>query len=186
MKDAKDTKSSWYDWAQEQTDPEKASQKPEALDDLLVLDVSYGNVGGLACSSMLAELGAKVIRIEPPGGDVARQYSPFGIMHQGTGLGYLAEGRNKYQVTLDLTKPESREIFTTLAKHADVIIETFQPGVMDGWGIGYQTTAGSQSALDLCRLMHLWTIWTAGRPRPAGIRNYQPGLLGPGVHQRRT
>src|SRR5271157_1380870 len=101
MKDAKDTKSSWYDWAQEQTDPEKASQKPEALDDLLVLDVSYGNVGGLACSSMLAELGAKVIRIEPPGGDVARKYSPFGIMHQDTGLGYLAEGRNKYQVTLD-------------------------------------------------------------------------------------
>ncbi len=138
MKDTKDTKSSWYDWAQEQTDPEKAAQKPEALDDLLVLDVSYGNVGGLACSSMLAELGAKVIRIEPPGGDVARQYSPFGIMHQGTGLGYLAEGRNKYQVTLDLKKPESREIFTTLAKHADVIIETFQPGVMDSWGIGYR------------------------------------------------
>ena len=46
MKNAKDTESSWYDWAKQQTDPEKASQKPEALDDLLVLDVSYGNVGG--------------------------------------------------------------------------------------------------------------------------------------------
>jgi crotonobetainyl-CoA:carnitine CoA-transferase CaiB-like acyl-CoA transferase len=138
MRDAKDTMGSWYDWAREHTNPERASRKPEALDDLLVLDVSYGNVGGLACSSMLAELGAQVIRLEPPGGDVARQYSPFGIQHQDTGLGYLAEGRNKYHITLDLKRPESHEIFTTLAKHADVVVETYQPGVMDGWGIGYR------------------------------------------------
>ena len=80
----------------------------------------------------------KVIRLEPPGGDVTRKFSPFGIMHQDTGLGYLAEGRNKYHVSLDLKKVESRELFTTLARHADIIIETYQPGVMDGWGIGYR------------------------------------------------
>ena len=64
---------SWYDWAREQTDPSEAPQKLEALADLLVLDVSYGNIGGLVCSSMLAELGAQVIRIEPPEGDLARR-----------------------------------------------------------------------------------------------------------------
>jgi crotonobetainyl-CoA:carnitine CoA-transferase CaiB-like acyl-CoA transferase len=138
MSAARDPKDSWYDWAREQTDPQQASRKPEALDDLLVLDVSYGNVGGLVCSSMLAELGAQVIRIEPPAGDVARNYSPFGLSHQGTGFGYLAEGRNKYHITLDLQKSASREIFATLAKHADVIIETYQPGVMDSWGLGYR------------------------------------------------
>jgi crotonobetainyl-CoA:carnitine CoA-transferase CaiB-like acyl-CoA transferase len=129
---------SWYDWAREQTDPNKAPRKLEALDDLLVLDVSYGNIGGLVCSSMLAELGARVIRIEPPEGDVARRFSPFGVMHRDTGLGYLAEGRNKRHITLNLKESGARDIFQTLAKHTDIIIETFQPGVMDSWSIGYR------------------------------------------------
>ena len=138
MSRAKDSRNSWYDWARERTDPAHASQKPEALADLLVLDVSAGQMGGPVCSSMLAELGAQVIRIEPPGGDVTRNFGPFGARHRDTGLGYLVEGRNKYHITLDLEKAESPEIFTTLAKHADVVIETRRPGVMDGWGIGYR------------------------------------------------
>ncbi len=138
MSNAEDPRESWYQWAKEQMDPEQASLKPEALADLLVLDASHGSMGGPVCSSMLAELGAKVIRIEPPCGDVTRQFSPFGIMHQDTGLGYLAEGRNKHHITLDLKQSASHEIFAGLAKHADVIIETYQPGVMDGWGLGYR------------------------------------------------
>ncbi len=129
---------SWYDWAKEQTDPNEAPQKLEALDDLLVLDVSYGNIGGLVCSSMLAELGAQVIRIEPSEGDLARRFSPFGVMHQDTGLGYLAEGRNKRHITLNLKEQRAREIFETLATKADVLIETFLPGTMDSWSIGYR------------------------------------------------
>ncbi len=138
MNQAKDAKESWYQWAREQTDPKHAFRKPEALDDLLVLDISYGNVGGLVCSSMLAELGAQVIRIEPPEGDVTRKFGPFGLTHEGTGLGYLVEGRNKHHITLDLKQERARGLFTTLAQHADVIIETYQPGVMDGWGLGYR------------------------------------------------
>ncbi len=147
MSKSKDPKDSWYDWAREHTDPRQAARKPEALDDLLVLDVSYGNVGGLVCSSMLAELGARVIRIEPPGGDVAREFSPFGLKQQETGLGYLAEGRNKYHITLDLRKPASREIFSGLAQQADIIVETFQPGEMDAWGIGYRQLRASNPRL---------------------------------------
>jgi crotonobetainyl-CoA:carnitine CoA-transferase CaiB-like acyl-CoA transferase len=95
----------WYEWVQEHTAPEEAAKKPEALSDLLVLDLSYGNMGGLVCSSMLAEQGATVVRIEPPSGDQARKFSPSGIMHQDTGLGYMAEGRNKHHVTLNLESP---------------------------------------------------------------------------------
>lgn len=138
---------SWYDWAREQTDPSEAPQKLEALADLLVLDVSYGNIGGLVCSSMLAELGAQVIRIEPPEGDLARRFSPFGVMHEGTGLGYLAEGRNKRHITLNLKERRAREIFETLARKADVVIETFLPGTMDSWSIGYRQLRASNPRL---------------------------------------
>jgi crotonobetainyl-CoA:carnitine CoA-transferase CaiB-like acyl-CoA transferase len=138
---------SWYDWAREQTDPSEAPQKLEALADLLVLDVSYGNIGVLVCSSMLAELGAQVIRIEPPEGDLARRFSPFGVMHEGTGLGYLAEGRNKRHITLNLKERRAREIFETLARKADVVIETFLPGTMDSWSIGYRQLRASNPRL---------------------------------------
>jgi crotonobetainyl-CoA:carnitine CoA-transferase CaiB-like acyl-CoA transferase len=57
---------------------------------------------------------------------------------QGCGLGYLAEGRNKYHISLNLDKPKGREIFKSLSKHADIVIETFRPGFMDSLGIGYR------------------------------------------------
>jgi crotonobetainyl-CoA:carnitine CoA-transferase CaiB-like acyl-CoA transferase len=126
----------WFKWAEEATHPGKAARKPEALDDLLVLDVSQAHIGGLVCSSMLAEMGARVIRIEPPSGDLSREFSPFGLRHQDIGLGYLAEGRNKHHITLNLAAPRGQEILRSFAGHADVVIETFKPGTMDAWGIG--------------------------------------------------
>ena len=115
--------------------PAHAFAKPEALDDLLVLDCSEASFAGLVASSFLAELGAEVIRIEPPGGDPARHFTPFGLLHQDTGLGYLVEGRNKFHVTLNLETPEGRELLKMLATKADVLIETFLPGRMDGWAV---------------------------------------------------
>jgi crotonobetainyl-CoA:carnitine CoA-transferase CaiB-like acyl-CoA transferase len=131
----------WADWADKirsLDDPVMAHEKPEALDDLVVLDMSSRSMAGCYCSSMLAELGAETIRIEPPGGDLVRTYSPNGIVHQETGLAYLAEGRNKYHVTLDLETEEGREILKSLAAQADVLIETYPRGQMDAWGIGYE------------------------------------------------
>jgi crotonobetainyl-CoA:carnitine CoA-transferase CaiB-like acyl-CoA transferase len=131
----------WADWAdriKSLDEPAKNFEKPEALDDIVVLDVSSRSMAGCYCSSLLAELGAETIRIETPGGDIARTYSPNGIMHQGTGLAYLQEGRNKYHITLDLEKAEGREIFKNLAGQADVVIETYPAGTMDAWGIGYE------------------------------------------------
>ena len=76
----------WPEYAKALTDPARAHEKPEALGDLRVLDCSQGNFGALFCSSILAEFGAEVIRVEPPGGDVARLFSPRGLLHRGTGL----------------------------------------------------------------------------------------------------
>ena len=130
--------SEWSDWIRERDDPRIANTKPEALDDLLVLDLSSKSFAGCHCSSDLSEHGAEVLRIEPPGGDFIRSCSPYGFMYKGEGLNYLTEGRNKYHITLDLQEVEARQILKDLASQADVLIETFKPGTMGDWGIGYE------------------------------------------------
>jgi crotonobetainyl-CoA:carnitine CoA-transferase CaiB-like acyl-CoA transferase len=128
----------WPAFAQALTDPARAREAPEALDDLLVLDCSRTSFAGLFASSILAEFGATVIRIEPPGGDAARLLSPDGIRQGDTGLAYLVEGRNKHHVTLNLEDAEGRLLLRRLAAKADVLIESFRPGAMDRWGCGYR------------------------------------------------
>ncbi|MFQ5829926.1 MAG: CaiB/BaiF CoA transferase family protein [Candidatus Methylomirabilia bacterium] len=120
------------------TDHTRAVGKPEALSDLRVLDCSEGNFAALFCSSVLAEFGAEVIRVEPPAGDVARLFSPRGLFHRGTGLAYLVEGRNKRHITLNLETAQGQELLTRLARHVDVLIESARPGAMDARGIGYR------------------------------------------------
>jgi crotonobetainyl-CoA:carnitine CoA-transferase CaiB-like acyl-CoA transferase len=130
----------WADWAdhiRDLDDPEKSFEKPEALDDIVILDLSSRSMAGCYCSSLLAELGAETIRVEQPGGDLVRTYSPEGFMYKDTGMAYLQEGRNKYHITLNLEKEEGREILKSLVGNADVLIETFPAGQMDKWGIGY-------------------------------------------------
>src|SRR5437660_10463842 len=122
--------STWEEWAQAATDPREARCKPEALDGVVVLDLSRGNIGGMVCSSILSEFGAEVIRIEPPEGDPARHFSPYGRMHDGVGLGYLVEARNKHHITLRLESAEGQDILRRLVRHADVVIETFVPGTL--------------------------------------------------------
>jgi crotonobetainyl-CoA:carnitine CoA-transferase CaiB-like acyl-CoA transferase len=124
-------------WAHRETNPGEVSRKPEALDDMLVLDLSYGSFAGLFASSLLGEMGAEVIRIEPPGGDLARKMTPYGIMIGDAGLGYIVEGRNKHHVTLDIAREEGKKLFRGLAKKADVLIHTFKPGYLEALGLGY-------------------------------------------------
>lgn len=128
----------WVDWIRERDDPRIAATRAEALDDITVLDLSYKSFAGCYCSSMLAEFGAEVLRVEPPQGDFIRTCTPYGILYKGEGLNYLTEGRNKFHITLNLEKPEAKEILKGLAAQADVLIETYRPGVMDEWGIGYE------------------------------------------------
>ncbi len=139
-------------WAYRETYPPDAYKKPEALDDILVIDASYGNFAALFTSSILAEMGAEVIRVEPPEGDSARKMSPYGMMIGDSGLAYITEARNKFHITLDLTKAEGQKLFTKLAGKAAVVIESFKPGYLDGLGIGYRQLSAANPSLIYCAI----------------------------------
>ncbi|MFQ5828093.1 MAG: CaiB/BaiF CoA transferase family protein [Candidatus Methylomirabilia bacterium] len=143
---------SWSEWIRPRDDPQDSFRKDEALANLVVLDCSRASLAGLVASSFLAELGAEVIRVEPPGGDPARRFTPFGLLHEGTGLGYLVEGRNKFHVTLSLESEEGRRILGSLARQAEVLIETFLPGQMDSWRLGYRQLSEHNPGLIYCAL----------------------------------
>lgn len=140
----------WAEWIREEEDPRRAGPKPEALDDLLVLDLCHANFGAFLTSTFLAELGAEVIKVEPPGGDPGRDWGPPGFHHQGEGIAYIAEGRNKYYITLSLETAEGRKLFRSLAERADVILDGHPPGEMDSWGIGYRQLREANPRLIYC------------------------------------
>jgi len=113
-------------------------QAPSALDDVRVLDLA-GEIGQY-CTKLLADLGADVIKIEPPSGDPVRGLPPFyedGPDGQ-TSLYWLNLNTSKRGVTLDIEKPEGRRLFERLVATADIVIESFEPGYLDGLGLGYE------------------------------------------------
>lgn len=128
----------WAEWARAAEDPRRAAEKPEALDGLLVLDCGVAHYGGHVFGGFLGELGAEVVKLEPPAGDPARAWGPADVTLRGEGLAYLAEGRNRYYATLDLASADGQALFRQLAARADVVVEGFPPGQMDAWGIGYR------------------------------------------------
>jgi len=105
------------------------------LDGIRVLDCATF-IAAPYCATMLAEFGAEVIKVElPRTGDPIRR---FGTPTEcGDSLVWLSEGRNKKSLTLDLRTPEGAAIFRELAAQSDVVCENFQPGTLEGWGIGW-------------------------------------------------
>ena len=106
------------------------------LDGIRVLELGQLIAGPFA-SRMLAEFGADVIKIETPvTGDPLRKWR---MLHEGTSVWWAAQSRNKRSVTLNLRDPEGQEIARRLAAEADVVIENFRPGALEGWGLGWDT-----------------------------------------------
>lgn len=112
--------------------------KAEALDDTLVLDLSFANFSGIITASFFAEAGAEVIKVEPPEGDPARVMTPYGETVEGVGIPFLSEGRNKRHITLDVSQPDDLEKLKKLVIKADVLIESYAPGEMDSLELGYR------------------------------------------------
>ena len=120
------------------------------LDDLTVIDCTRALAGPYG-ASLLADLGARVIKIEPPLGDGYRNIppylpdyaSPYDDAEGGTDFGapFASVNRNKRSVCLDLKKDADKEIFLQLTDQADAIVENMRAGVMDRLGIGYETIA---------------------------------------------
>ncbi|WP_395001388.1 CaiB/BaiF CoA transferase family protein [Sphingomonas sp.] len=99
-----------------------------------VLDFSKILAGPL-CTQYLADLGANVIKVEPPSGDDTRHWPPF---EDGIGTIFLAVNRNKRDLVVDLRRPEGRALCRQLAIGSDVVVESFGPGVADRLGIGWE------------------------------------------------
>jgi len=116
-----------------------------ALDGVLVIDFTQMLSGPFA-AMMLADQGARVIKVEPPGGDRTRKFGPFRqgqlTMAEGGYGGYFAStNRNKEGLCVDLKSPEGREVILRLVAEADIVIENFRSGVMERLGLGYERLA---------------------------------------------
>jgi CoA:oxalate CoA-transferase len=109
------------------------------LEGLLVLDFSQFLAGPVA-AMRLADLGARVIKIERPGtGDIGRTLAFAGRVVDGDTVSFHAMNRNKESITADLKEPSDLEYVTQLVARADVVIENFRPGVMKRIGLDYET-----------------------------------------------
>jgi formyl-CoA transferase len=106
-----------------------------ALDGLRILELGQLIAGPFAAKT-LGDFGAEVIKIEPPGaGDPLRNWR---LVKNGTSVWWQVQSRNKRSVALDLRNPEAQEIVRKLAAEADVLVENFRPGALEGWGLDPQ------------------------------------------------
>ena len=94
-------------------------------------------IAGPFCAKILAEFGADVVKIEPPGaGDALRKWR---YLKDGTSLWWHVQSRNKRSVTLDLRTPEGQAVARKLIERADILVENFRPGTLEQWGLDYES-----------------------------------------------
>jgi crotonobetainyl-CoA:carnitine CoA-transferase CaiB-like acyl-CoA transferase len=115
-----------------------SGDKESCLSGMRVLDLAQG--GAQICGKMFADLGADVIKVEPPGGDRSGRIAPYykDIPDPEKSLFWFAYNTNKRSVTLDIETADGKEIFKRLVKVADFVIETYAPGYLDSLGLGYE------------------------------------------------
>ena len=124
---------------------------PGIFDGVLILDLSR-LLPGPYCSLLFADLGARVIKVEEPGiGDYSRWLRPFWKESE-VGSSYLMLNRNKESLTLNLKTEEGTTILRRLAEKADVLLESFRPGVMDRLGLGAERLRTLNPALIYCAI----------------------------------
>lgn len=130
-------------------DSAPSTPTPLPLDGLRVLDLTRLLPGGYA-TQMLADLGADVLKIEEPGsGDYARVMPP---LLRGVGQSFLATNRNKRSAAINLKHAQGREVLLRLVDGADVLIESFRPGVMARLGLAHETLRERNPRLIVCAI----------------------------------
>ncbi|SDU84918.1 CaiB/BaiF CoA transferase family protein [Pseudomonas sihuiensis] len=120
-----------------------------ALQGLKVIEMGQLIAGPFA-SKLLGEFGADVIKIEPPGvGDPLRKWRKI---KDGTSLWWHVQSRNKRSLTLDLKQAEAQDIVRQLVAEADVLVENFRPGTLEGWGLSYEALKTINPRLIMLRI----------------------------------
>jgi crotonobetainyl-CoA:carnitine CoA-transferase CaiB-like acyl-CoA transferase len=119
------------------------------LEGIRVLELAQ-IVAGPFCGTLMAEFGAEVIKTEMPGrGDDLRRLGPA---EDGLGYWYAVDNRNKKVMTLDMRTPRGQEIVRRLVPHCDVVLENFRPGVLEGWGLGWETLHALNPRMVMARI----------------------------------
>lgn len=125
------------------------TQTVQMLDGVRVLDIS-NLIAGPGISTILSDFGADVIKVEHPrAGDYIRNW---GYRKNGVPLAWKAHGRGKRLLAVDINTPEGQRIIRRLAADVDVIIESYRPGKLESWGLGYDTLSGENPGLILVRV----------------------------------
>ncbi|MFA5026585.1 MAG: CaiB/BaiF CoA-transferase family protein [Candidatus Methylomirabilota bacterium] len=107
-------------------------------------------IAGPFAGKTLADFGAEVVKIEPPGeGDPLRKWR---LLYEGTSVWWQVQSRNKESIVLDLRQPKGQEIARQLIRGADVVIENFRPGTMEGWGLGWEELSAINPGLVMLRI----------------------------------
>jgi crotonobetainyl-CoA:carnitine CoA-transferase CaiB-like acyl-CoA transferase len=123
--------------------------RPGALAGLRVLEMG-ALIAGPFCAKLLGEFGADVVKLEPPGaGDPLRHWR---YLKDGTSVWWHVQSRNKRSVAVDLRVAEGQAIARALAQRADIVIENFRPGTLEGWGLDYETLSRAHPGLILVRI----------------------------------
>lgn len=107
-------------------------------------------IAGPYASALLAQFGAEIIKVEPPGdGDPLRKWRK---LHDGTSLWWYTQSRNKKSITLDLKNPEARDVARRLAMDVDIVIENFRPGTLEKWELGWEHLSALNPDLVMVRI----------------------------------
>ncbi len=118
---------------------------PKVLQGIRILDLTR-NIAGPVATMMAAEMGADVIKVEPPGGDEMRTWPPF---VEGQSVYFISCNRGKRSISLDLKSPEGKATFLQLLDHADVLVENYRPNTLEKLGLGW----------DQLKVKHPKLIW---------------------------
>ena len=128
------------------TDP---TPPPRPLTGLRVLEMG-ALIAGPFCTKILAEFGADVVKIEPPGhGDPLRKWR---YLKDGTSVWWHVQSRNKRSITVDLREADGQAIARALAERADIVVENFRPGTLEAWGLSHASLAAKNPGLVMVRI----------------------------------
>ena len=126
------------------------ASRPGALDGIRVLEIGT-LISGPFAGRLLGDMGAEVIKIEPPGSpDPIRIWGQAEV--EGHHFFWTVHARNKKAVTLDLREPRGRELFLDLVERSDIIVENFRPGTLEKWNLGYDVLRARNPGIILVRV----------------------------------